>query len=157
MASPTVAERVEAKYLGSVGARWLIASKLLASLRRRKASTAQILAACPVWSVARPSHLYPMVIEALRQHGVAPINVNTTDSLQTIVQLVASGAGISLLPESLVAKLVKDKVLASPSSELTPTRIDFVVARRKGDTQAVIQQIVALAVEVSPFERALSS
>ena len=154
VASPTVDARVDATYLGSVHARWLIAAKLLAPLRRGKASTTQILAACPIWSVARPSHLYPMVIEALRKHGVAPTNVNTTDSLQMIVQLVASGAGISLLPESLVAALVKDKVLVTPAGELEPARIDFVIARRKGETQAVIQQIVALAVQVSPFERA---
>ena len=103
-----------------------------------------------VWCVARPSHMHPLALETLRRLGLSQKAVNTSDSVQSIVELVASGAGLALLPHPLVAGLLAQRrvvVLADLPSE----QMDFVIARHRDQDQPILKQIVATAVETSEF------
>lgn len=151
VAAPVESSRIATTSLGGVNARWMAAPALHMRAGKRRASVKQMLEDYPVWCVARPSHMYPMAIETLRRHGVAPKNINTSDNIQSIVQLVAGSAGIALLPENLAAGLMHEKRLVPLSDELPPERLDFVIARHRDQEQAIIQRIIALAVETSAF------
>lgn len=151
VAAPVDSSRVATTYLGSVYAHWLVAPALRAAVKKRRASVEQILDAQTVWCVGRPSHMYAMAIETLRRHGVALTNINTCNNLQSIVELVASGAGVALLPENLVAARIERGELVPLSSDLPPERLDFVIARHQDQGQAIIHHIVALAVETTAF------
>lgn len=151
VAAPLDSSRMATTYLGSVYVHWLVAPTLRAAAKKRRATIQQMLDAQPVWCVGRPSHMYPMAIETLRRHGVALTNINTCNNLQSIVELVANGAGIALLPENLVAGRMKRKELVPLSQALPPERLDFVIARHQDQDQAIIHHIVELAVEASAF------
>lgn len=151
VAAPVDSNRVATTDLGSVNVLWLAAPAWRAAAEKRRAGVAQMLEAQPVWCVARPSHMYPMAIETLRRHGVPLTNINTCNNIQSIVEMVASGAGIALLPENLVAERIKHRELVPLSEALPPQRLDFVIARHRDQDQAIIQHIVELAVETSAF------
>lgn len=151
VAAPLDSSRMVTTDLGSVYVHWLVAPALRTAAKKRRASVAQMLDAQPVWCVGRPSHMYPMAIETLRRHGVALTNINTCNNLQSIVEFVASGAGVALLPENLVAGRIKRKELVPLSQELPPERLDFVIARHQDQDQAIIHHIVELAVKASAF------
>ena len=157
VAAPVESSRIATTQLGSINARWLVAPALRTKLNSRPASVKHMLENHPIWCVARPSHMYPMAIETLRRHGVAATNINTSDNLQSIVELVANCAGIALLPESLAAGLIKKKRLVPLSDKLPPERLDFVIARHRDQDQAIIRHIIALAVETSAFRRSTAT
>ena len=151
VAAPVESSRIATTPLGGVNARWMVAPALRTKAGNRRASVKQMLEDFPVWSVARPSHMYPMAIETLRRLGVAPKNINTSDNIQSIVELVANCAGIALLPENLAVGFMHKKRLVPLSDELPPERLEFVIARHRDQDQAVIGRIIALAVETSAF------
>ena len=153
VAGPVDSSRLTTSYLGSINARWLVAPALRTQLRKHRLNVGDMLKDLPIWCVARPSHMYPMAIETLRHYGVARTHINTSDNVQSIVELVANGAGIALLPESLAAGLMKTKRLVPLANELPPERLDFVIARHRDQDQAIIQHIVKIAVEASAFLR----
>ena len=151
VAAPVESSRIATTPLGGVNARWMVAPTLRTKAGKRRASVKQMLEDFPIWSVARPSHMYPMAIETLRRLGVAPKNINTSDNIQSIVELVANCAGIALLPENLAFGFMRTKRLVPLSDELPPERLEFVIARHRDQDQAIIQRIIALAVETSAF------
>ena len=151
VAAPVESSRIATTPLGGVNARWMVAPALRTKAGKRRASVKQMLEDFPIWSVARPSHMYPMAIETLRRLGVAPKNINTSDNIQSIVELVANCAGIALLPENLAVGFMHKKRLVPLSDELPPERLEFVIARHRDQDQAIIQRIIALAVETSAF------
>jgi DNA-binding transcriptional LysR family regulator len=153
LAAPVDSSQITTTDLGGIDLHWLIARDLLAKIERPNASVKQILESFPIWCVARPSHMYPLAIETLRRYDVTAKRINTSDSVQSIVQLAANSAGIAVLPASLVVALMKDGRLVPLSDELRPSRLEFVIARHRDQDQAIIQHIVELTLEASAFLR----
>ena len=151
VAARTDSDRVVSTPLGGVNVLWVIAPALLATARKRGLDAAGMLGAHPLWCLARPSHMHPMAIETLRRLGVAQTSINTCNNLQSMVEMVAHGAGIALLPENLVAARILARELVPLSSQLPPERLEFVVARHRDQEQAIIRHIVELTVAASAF------
>jgi DNA-binding transcriptional LysR family regulator len=95
--------------------------------------------------------MHPMAVETLRQYGLSHQTINTSDSVQSIVEIVASGAGIGILPEPLVAQRLKSQELQLLSAQLKPQRLEFVVAHHRDQNQQIIQRIVDETLLVSAF------
>ncbi|GAB2885937.1 LysR family transcriptional regulator [Paralcaligenes sp. KSB-10] len=153
LAAVADSNQITATNLGGVDLHWLIGRKLLAEAEKKCASVKEILESYPIWCVARPSYMYPLAVEMLRKYGVAPKNINTSDSVQSIVELAANDVGIAVLPESMVIQHMKDGRLLSISKELAVERLDFVIARRCDQDQAIIQEIIKCTQEASEFLR----
>ena len=151
VAAPMDGNRVAVTPLGGVKVLWMAAPALRAAAKKQRLTVAQVLAAHPVWCLARPSHMQPMALETLRRHQVPLTNINTSTNLQSMVEIVAAGAGIALLPANLVAAHIKRGSLVPLSAGLPPERLDFVIARHRDQHQAVIQKIVEFAVASSAF------
>ena len=153
VAAPLDSRRLTETYVGSVAARWLIAPSLLVDAGPQPVDVAVLLQRHPVWCVARPSQMYPMVAQTLRSFGVPPDDINTSDNIQSIVELVANRAGIALVPDNLAAAHARDGRVVPLSDALPPQRLDFVVAMHRDENQGVLREIARCAAEVSPFER----
>ncbi|MFN0160967.1 MAG: LysR family transcriptional regulator [Burkholderiales bacterium] len=151
VAAPLDNNRLESTPLGSLDLLWVCAPALRAAWRRRGGEVRDLFAGQPVWCLARPSHMYPLAVEALRQHGVSLNAVSTSNSLQSMVVIVAAGGGIALLPENLVAGRIRQRHLAALSDLLPPVGLEFVIARHRDQDQAVIRRIIAATVEMSAF------
>ena len=144
-------DRVVTTPLGGVDVLWVMAPSLGEAAREQRLDVAGILSAHPVWCLTRPSRMHPMAVDTLRRFGVAQTRISTSNSLQSIVQMVAQGAGIALLPENLVAARLAAGELVPLSAELAPERLEFVVARHRDQDQAIIGRIIDLTVEASAF------
>ena len=144
-------DRVVTTPLGGVEVLWVIAPALLAAANKQSLDAAAMLAAHPIWCLTRPSRMHPMAIDTLRRFGVAHTRINTSNNLQSIVQMVAQGAGIALLPENMIATRLAAGELVPLSAELPPERLEFVVARHRDQDQAIIGHIIELTVEASAF------
>lgn len=151
LAGPIDSPQITTTPIGGVDILWLISGKLAKASSPASSTVKELLEAHPIWCVARPSHMHPMVVDTLRRHGVTQKTINTSDSVQSIVEIVASGAGIAMLPEPLVTKRMLSKELRLLSSKLKPERLEFVVAHHRDQDQLIIQKIVDEALLASAF------
>ena len=137
--------------IGDVNIVWAISAKLARASATTFARAQEILEAHPIWCVARPSHMRPMVMETLRSHGLNQMAINTSDNLQSIVEIVANGGGIAMLPELLITNRLLSKELILLSESLKPQRLEFVVAHHRDQNQLIIRKIVDEALQTSVF------
>jgi DNA-binding transcriptional LysR family regulator len=153
VAAPFNSNRMAIDSLGSMDLLWVSAPADRAAAKRSGLSARELLERHPMWCLARPSHMYPLAIATLREHGAPLTNVNTCNSLQTMVAMVARGAGIALLPDNLLADRLRRRELARLDQWLAPQRLDFVIVRHRDQQQTVVRRIVEVAIETSEFLR----
>lgn len=150
VAAPIDSSRVNTAYLGTIHVQWLIARTLRAKVRKW-ASVKELLLEYPIWCVARPAHMHTMAIESLRRYGVATSNINISDNVESIIQVVCNGAGIALLPTT--PAVLKRETLLPLSNQLPPERLDFYIASHRDQDQAIIKHMINVAVQTSSFPR----
>jgi len=151
VAAPLDSNRLATTSLGTVNLLWVIAPKVRAAALRKGLDLGQIFASHPIWALARPSHMFPSAMETLRKYGATQSSISTCNSLQSMLEMVVAGGGISLLPENLVLPRIKRRELMQLSDELPPERLEFVIARHRDQEQAIIRHIVELSVAASAF------
>ena len=61
------------------------------------------LAAWPIITLGRESHLHDVIDAWFRQHGARPRRVDVCNSLGVVASLTMSGLGIAMLPPSIYA------------------------------------------------------
>ena len=149
--SPLDNSKIVSTSIGGVNIIWTISAELARASATILASGREIFDAHPIWCVARPSHMHPMVIETLRSHGLNQTAINTSDNLQSIVEIVASGGGIAMLPELMIMNRLLSKELMPLSESLKPQRLEFVVAHHRDQNQLIIRKIVDEARQTSVF------
>jgi DNA-binding transcriptional LysR family regulator len=151
LAGPIDSPQITTTPLGGVDILWLISEKLAKASSPTLSSIKELLEAHTIWCVARPSHMHPMVVETLRRHGLNQKTINTSSSVQSIVEIVTSGAGIAMLPDLLVIKRLLSKELQLLSAQLKPERLEFVMAHHRDQDQQIIKKIVDEAMLASAF------
>lgn len=150
-AAPIDSRRLWSTSLGSARAIWLIASDLHKAAVDRGLSAKAMLDSHAIWCVAGPSPMHPMTLDTLRRHGLAPHRINSCGHIQTLVEVVSSGAGIALLPEDLAARHIERGELVPLSPELPAEQLDFLIAHRRDQEQPVVRRIVEAACLVTTF------
>lgn len=56
----------------------------------------------PVWSLPEHSPLHAATRRSLEEHGLAPRALHTCNNVRTLIEIVASGQGAAVLPETMV-------------------------------------------------------
>ena len=150
-ASPIESSGITTRQIGSAQVQWLVARSLRDRNRRRTTSVKELFEAHTIWCVARPAQLHLMAMENLRRHGVSPGNINTSDNLQSIIEVVASGAGIALLPTYALGRPLNRGALVPLSPQLPPEPLGFSIASHRDQGQAILQHIIDVAAEECVF------
>lgn len=152
VAAPLDSNRLSVSTLGSLDLLWVCAPALRSDARKRQLGAGELLAGHAIWCLARPSHMYPMAVETLRRHGAPLTNINTSNNLQTMVGIVASGGGLALLPSNMVEGHLKRRSLVALSDVLPPQPLEFVIAHHRDQEQSVIRRIVEAALKSTAFQ-----
>jgi len=151
VAAPIALNQVESVSLGRVPMSWTIAPALKASVAGRELAPAELLASFPVWSLHRPSAIFPMTTAALRDFGVETKSIDTSDNIHSIVKMITNGCGIALLPRALVQEQLARGELELLCPGLPEPDLEFVVAWNTEQAQSTIKHIVKMAVDCSTF------
>ncbi len=152
-ASPIESVGITTRHIGSAQVQWLVARSLRDKNRKRTTSIKDLFEAQTLWCVARPAQLHLMAMDSLRRHGVSPGNINTSDNLQSIIEVVASGAGIALLPTYALGRPLNRGALVPLSSQLPPEELGFSIASHRHQSQAILQHIIDVAAEECTFPK----
>ncbi|QLL07687.1 LysR substrate-binding domain-containing protein [Mycobacterium vicinigordonae] len=101
-----------------------------------------------LWTRAAATTTYADVIELFRMHDIDPPVVDEVPRIQTILALVASGAGTALLPTSFI-NLNRNGVRFVPLSGPLPHR-PLSMAWRTANQSPSVRSFVDVAVRASP-------
>lgn len=151
MAGPVTAQQMRHADLGPIHLHWMTsgADRTLPASQ----GLATLLAGKPVWALARPSAMYEMTLAEIDSIGARIGHLNTCTQIQTLIEMVAAGAGVALLPDVMIGDYLRDQRLRPALRGAAPRSLDFVIAWNAHEEQAVIRSIVELAGECSTFER----
>ncbi len=130
---------LSAESIGKVAMVWLI-SRMLAT-KTAKLGERPGLPDLPVWSLSRPSHLYQVMVESVRQSELKRRVINTCNHVRTLIDVITSGAGIGILPEVLVRDRIRSGKLVPVSNSLKAAPIEFFVVVHRSEDEPVVLDI----------------
>jgi DNA-binding transcriptional LysR family regulator len=119
------------------------------SKRRRAAASDTALLDQQMWCLSRPSHLYQVMVTSMRNAGLPGRSINTCNHVRTLVDLIAGGAGIGILPEPLARDRIARGELVSLAPSLSADPIDFFVIMRRSTEEPVIQEFFRRATMIA--------
>ena len=109
-----------------------------------------------LWTRSAAPTTYADVVELFRRHGIQPHVVDESPRIKTILALVASGAGVALLPTSFI-NLSRHGVRFVPLCEPLPYR-PLALAWRRGNRAPSIDRFLEVATRTAPaYVRDLST
>lgn len=151
LAGPLASSLLTAVPIGEIDLVWLAGAGIVDPRAGGRPQLQPLLKQQPFWCVARPSHMHPMAVHALKRLGLPRKSINTSDSVQCIVQMVAAGAGVALLPEPLVRGLLQRGEVVALAAPEGPERLAFVVARHRDHDHALVAHIMQWVQDSSAF------
>ncbi|MGF7155137.1 DNA-binding transcriptional LysR family regulator [Novosphingobium gossypii] len=94
LAGPVASPGMRTAPIGSVQLVWAANAEVLAAGGFRQS--------LPVWSLPEHSPLHAVTHETLDGHGIVPRALHTCNNVRTLIEIVASGQGAAVLPETMV-------------------------------------------------------
>lgn len=132
LAGPVASPGVQTAPIGAVRLVWLASPAVVAD-----GGFAREL---PVWSVGEHSPIHRALHQSLADQAAPVRSVNLCNNVQTMIRIVAGGAGAALFPETMVRDVVAQGLLA-PVLPAPSTRIEFQAAIRAGERDPVILEL----------------
>ncbi|MGH8713076.1 MAG: substrate-binding domain-containing protein [Casimicrobiaceae bacterium] len=145
VAEPQVNADVRAEYLGSMGFNWVASPRL--KLPRRGVRPA-LLAEHQIFTNPDPSKLNTLTRDWFARAGHESMQFSTCNNLSVIVHLTVSGAGISLLPTSIVERELRSRQLRRVPTTAPLPRQRFFACYRMARSGKVVADLVRLARKV---------
>lgn len=131
LAGPIASPGVQTVPIGAVELRWLAAPAVIAA--------GGLAAPLPLWSVGAHSPIHRVLVDAVAD-GLPCRSINICNNVQTMIALVAAGAGAGLFPETMVRAALADgrlaEVLPPPASTIA-----FEAAIRAGEQDPLILEL----------------
>lgn len=154
LVAPVECEGITTVPIGAAECQWLIGKSLQESTPTCDFSPKQLLHEHSVWCIAPPTQWTRAVTESLKSHAARPKHINTSDSLQSIIELVANGEGIALLPSYVVGTVWGRGELVPLAPELQPVRLGFELAIHCNTDRAIAREIIKAAKATCNFNKA---
>lgn len=137
LAGPVASPGVITRPIGAVGLVWL-ASPAVADAGS---------GALPLWSVGAHSPIHQVLLDEVARGAVTARSINLCNNVQTMIELVAAGAGAALFPETMVRVALADGRLI-PLCPPPRHQIQFEAAIRAGEQDPVILELFRRAAEL---------
>ena len=150
LAGPATGTDIRSTSLGRVQLCWMVAPALKQQLPP-DASPREILSAQAIWSLSKPSASHTMSVTMLRDWGVPLESIGTCDHILALIEIIAKGAGVALLPEILVRNYMAKGELVALLPDLPRPELEFVVAWNADQAQPIIRNIVETVARCSTF------
>ncbi|OYZ97736.1 MAG: LysR family transcriptional regulator [Novosphingobium sp. 17-62-8] len=140
LAGPVASPGLRTEPIGEVKLVWL-ASPAIASDRG-------LHTGIPIWSVGEHSPIHRVTCESLQAAGLPVRAINTCNNVQTMLGIVANGAGAAVFPETMARRLIKSGDLVECHTRPN-SRIRFEVAVRSSESDPVVLELFRRASALS--------
>lgn len=136
LAGPTASPAMRTAPIGSVALVWAAGPQV--------ADAGGFAVPLPVWSLPDHSPLHAVTLETMEAANIVPSALHTCNNVQTLIDIVAHGAGAAILPETMVRRQLDagslHEILPRPRHE-----VHFEVAIRARERDPVVLDLFARA------------
>jgi DNA-binding transcriptional LysR family regulator len=151
VSGPIEAHKFRSRRLGFDRMLWVAAPSLLDSRAHLPAEVR--LQDVPVWSVPQDSFYWSAATAGLPAQGARLDRVNETGTTLAVARIVAGGAGIGLIAESMATAEFAQGRLA-PVPGLAPCQsVEFSIAVRRDLVSPIVDELMGIAVAASRFSQ----
>jgi DNA-binding transcriptional LysR family regulator len=154
LVAPVDTENILVTAIGAADCQWVIGRSLQEASRTSQLSPQQLLEAHTVWCIAPPTQWGKVVSDSLKSHGARPRRINTSDSLQSIIELVANGEGIALLPNYALGQVRGRGEIVPLGADLPTVSLGFALATHRNTDRAMAHEIIEAAKATCNFDKA---
>ena len=137
LAGPIASPGIRTVSIGQVGLLWLADATTAA--RMRNAGVVP-----PIWSLPRHSPIHQAVRDSLEASELATSSINICNNVRTMIEIVARGGGMALLPETMVRERVATgglvETIAAPARSLV-----FQAAIRSQEADPIVLELFSRA------------
>lgn len=137
--------------LGSVDLAWMCSPSLALP---EEPIAPKALAKWPIIAHTRGSHQYVMIRQWFRDNGIEPRRISGCSSLATLIKLIGSGLGISVLAPATLRKEIVDGVLRIVRTTHPVSPNVFVAARPTDVREDAIGALIQIAQETARDDEA---
>jgi len=134
LAGPVASPDIRAQAIGSVATLWAASPAIAAQVGQGSRA--------PIWSLPRHSPLHRLMRASIDQAGWGGEPVNTCNNVRALIDIVADGGGLALLPATMAAPLIASGRLVQARLAQTlpppPERIAFEVAIRARESDPLV-------------------
>ncbi|RVU03758.1 LysR family transcriptional regulator [Novosphingobium umbonatum] len=132
LAGPVASPGVRTASIGAVALEWLGAPATAAAVAQGSQP--------PVWSLPRHSPLHQLMLAAMEERPSPPPAIRTCNNVRTLIDIVAAGQGVALLPEAMT----REALAAGRLARVWPSpkgRIEFQAAIRAEESDPVVLEL----------------
>ncbi len=151
VSGPIETHKFRSRRLGFDRMLWVASPALLESRAHLPAEIR--LQGVPVWSVSQDSFYWTAASAGLRAQGANLERINESGATLAVARIVAGGAGIGLIAESMAqAEFAMGRLAPVPG--LAPCQsVEFAIAVRRDLESPIVDEVMRLAVAVSRFSQ----
>ncbi|NBC36729.1 LysR family transcriptional regulator [Novosphingobium sp. FSY-8] len=141
LAGPVAAPGIQTAGIGTVSLCWM-ASPATAARMAAQGITGAPASPAPIWSLPRHSPLHQVMIQALGDATTtlsAP-DIRTCNNVRTLIDIVAAGRGVALLPEIMTREAVASGRL-TPVWQVAGRGVEFQAAIRAEESDPIVLEL----------------
>lgn len=137
-AGPIAHPALTCRDIGSVSLIWLARRDVAEAFRRPRHVDSPPLA---LWTLASHSPIYGRMRDAIAAQGLEFVSLNLCNNARLMIDIVKAGGGVGIFPHTMVQSAMDDGDLVQINDVPEIAPIEFQVAMRVADSQALLQQI----------------
>lgn len=141
LVGPVTSPYMRSSSIGLVPMQWMCSSTLKKNIMEKCLSSHEIFNQLPLWCLSRPSHLYEMMLEMVRSKGESTKNINTCNHVEALIENVAAGAGLGILPEPLARRYTSTGILVEIDLGIQASPIEFFVVIPSSEEDPLLNEI----------------
>jgi len=141
LVGPVTTPYMRSTLIGPVAMHWMCNGSLRTEIARQGLSSKEVFDRLPLWCLSRPSHLYEMMLGMIRAKGGSTKNINTCNHVEALIETVAAGAGIGILPELLARRHMHTGTLVEIDLGIPITPIEFFAVMPSSEEDPLLNEI----------------
>ncbi|WP_042877185.1 LysR family transcriptional regulator [Cupriavidus necator] len=130
--------------IGLSNLHWIASPKLI----RQREITPAALASLPIITVSAPSSNHTLVMNWFRDAGIEPTNISSSNSLSTMIQLVAAGHGVAVMSPAIMKDKISSRLIHTLHTTPRLRQQEYLVAYQNERRGSGMDTIIRLTTEV---------
>lgn len=130
--------------IGLSNLHWIASPKLV----RKREITPAALASLPIITVSAPSSNHTLVMNWFRDAGIEPTNISSSNSLSTMIQLVAAGHGVAVMSPAIMKDKISSRLIHTLHTTPRLRQQEYLVAYQNERRGSGMDTIIRLTTEV---------
>jgi len=148
LVGPVNSPYLQAAPIGRVPMLWFANAAVAQEIQDRQMSPGDAFRQLSLWCLSRPSHMYEVMLSLIRQNDGSAKNINTCNHVKGLIEMVAAGAGVGILPVPLARAYIEAGQLIEIDMGAKPDSVEFLAVMSNAEEDPLLRELFARAAAI---------